>query len=111
MKTLRTTIIILATAGLVAIGSCTLFSAGVQTEKSDPKIEEIKLRHKRMCDLSRSGIQAGYLACRLGLNLTNYLADVEAAWDKQLQEQIAEAVATEGAAMRSAEAKKLSTQD
>ena len=81
---------ILGLLALAAVGSTCLFSAGVQTKKSDPQIEEIKWRHKQMCDLSRSGIQAGYLACRLGLNLANYLADVEAAWDKQLQEKIAE---------------------
>ena len=76
---------------LAAVGSTCLFSADVQTQKEDPKIKEIKWRHKQMCDLSRSGIQAGYLACRMGLNLTNYLSDVEAAWDKQLKENIAEA--------------------
>jgi hypothetical protein len=79
------------TATALAVASSVLFSADVKPTKTDAKIEEIKWRHKLNCDLSRSGIQAGYLACRLGLNLTNYLADVEAAWDKQLKEQIAEA--------------------
>ena len=78
-------------SALTALGCMCLFSADVQTPKEDPKIKEIKWRHKQMCDLSRSGIQAGYLACRLGMNLTNYLADVEAEWEKQLKENIAEA--------------------
>lgn len=76
---------------LAAVGCMCLFSADVQTTKPDLKVEEIKRRHKDMCDLSRNGIQAGYLACRLGIPLTNYLADVEAAWDKQLKEKITEA--------------------
>lgn len=85
---MKKTRIVMAMAALAAV---TLFSADVQTTKTDSKIEEIKRRHKDLCDVSRNSIMAGYTACRLGLNLTNYLAAVEAEWDKNLKERIAEA--------------------
>lgn len=81
---MKKTLCVMSVAGLCA---ATLFSADKKTESA--RIEEIRARHKGMCDLSRSGIQAGYLACRLGLSLTNYLADVEKAWEKNLAEKIA----------------------
>lgn len=52
------------------------------------KIEELKAEHKRRCESARSNIMAGYMACSLGLNLSNYLADVQALWDKQLADRI-----------------------
>ena len=57
----------------------------------DSKIEEIRWRHKLDCDLARSAIKAGYIACQLGIPLTNYMNSLEAGWDKLLKDRIAEA--------------------
>ena len=55
---------------------------------SAKRIEEIKRQHERTCETSRLGIAAGYMACRMGLNMSNYMAALEKEWAKQLQEQI-----------------------
>lgn len=81
--------LIILTATAFAVASSVLFSAQLDA-KTEAKIKEIKERHNRNCEMQRNGIQAGYLACRLGIPLTNYLADVDAAWDKLLADRIAE---------------------
>ncbi|MGP1665749.1 MAG: hypothetical protein ACTS5I_07555 [Rhodanobacter sp.] len=67
----------------------------VYDAKVTDEIKEIRWQHKRNCDLSRSAIRAGYMACQLGLSLTNYLSDLERAWQVDLEKRIAEALETE----------------
>lgn len=80
--------LLLKLAALAAVASSAVFSAD---KIADMGIEAIKRDHRKMCDLSRSGIIAGYLACGRGLDLSNYLAAVEVEWGQQLSNRIAEA--------------------
>lgn len=59
--------------------------------RDSERIEGIKERHKLRCDTARHAIQAAYLANKLGWPLTNYLAELEKAWEELLAKQIAEA--------------------
>jgi len=77
------------TIGLAtALAAAFAVMAGASTDSD--RIKEIKRAHKSNCGLSRSGIMAGYMACQQGIPLTNFLANVERAWDKLLAERIAE---------------------
>jgi hypothetical protein len=82
--------LIIGILGLVAVASSVLFSAEGKRTDLERRIEEIKRQHKDRCDLITAGIHAGYVACALGLDKSNYLAQTQADWDRWLAERIAE---------------------
>ncbi len=48
----------------------------------DPKDEYVKRATALNTDTLMDGIKAGYTACRLGIPFSNYVADVQAEWDR-----------------------------
>lgn len=57
----------------------------------ESKIEHIKRDYEQEIRSSKNSIALGYTACRLGLNLSNYLAEYEAGMAVSLSNRINEA--------------------
>lgn len=74
---------------LTALFICVVW-LGANPPKGTARLDEIKKHHKQNCDAIKTGIYAGYMAAHNGWPLSNYLADVEKIWAKQLEERIAE---------------------